>query len=211
MNTRCKKGEDLKDLWDTFVSTSSESAFHGLYKSYYHYLSYLGLKKGYSSAKVKDCFNDLFLYLWENTDNLNGVRNHHNYIITAFLRKLYNKDKLAADESIDLSTIADHSELHIAPSAEAKHIMDAMHHDASRILSEHVERLPQKQRQMIYQKFYLGLSYGEISVANQVSINTVYKSVYNALSKLRIQLGKEQLTELSIAFGAISILFLLFC
>ncbi|RZK44012.1 MAG: sigma-70 family RNA polymerase sigma factor [Pedobacter sp.] len=210
MDESAKNGKDLKIQWESFVATANENAFHQLYTGYYRYLSYIGLKRGYSLEKIKDCFNDLFLYFWENIEKLKHVQNHHNYIITSFLRKLYRKGSLVTEESFEFNEEGEHIHFLIESSAEAKHIISSMREDASRILTAHVERLPEKQRQIIYQKFYLGLSYDEISTTNKISINTVYGSVYKAIDKLRTQLGEEQLTELYLSMGALSLFFLFF-
>lgn len=208
MDRKFKNGQNLKVQWDAFVQTTDEQAYRELYSHYYKYLSFIALKKGYTAAKTKDCINDLFLYLWENTEKLQDVRNHHNYIVTGFLRKLFRTENFSAENSIALED--ELPELLIAPSAEAQHIRNSMQLDVSRILQEYVKKLPAKQRQMIYQKFYLGLSYHEISEANAVSINTVYSTVYNALDRLRMLIGKEQLAALVLFLGAVSIFFLFF-
>lgn len=208
MRRKYKKGEDLKSQWGAFVDSANESAYRELYIHYYKYLTYIGLKKGNSAAKVKDCINDLFLYLWENTDKLLHVQNHHNYIVTAFLRRLAKIEHFSAELSVELEENLQELPLELSP--ESLHIQNNMQLDVARILKSYVEKLPRKQRQMIYQKFYLGLSYQDIALANHVSIHTVYSSIYNALDKLRSKIGKEQMAALYLALTALSIFCLFF-
>ncbi|OCX52046.1 hypothetical protein BEL04_11100 [Mucilaginibacter sp. PPCGB 2223] len=202
-----RKGKDLKEEWNAFIKKESEPAFYDLYTHYFHYLSYIGLKKGFPATKVKDNINDLFLYLWENRTTLQHTLNHHNYILTAFLRKLYRKESFSSDESLKLNEL---EEFGMVPSAEAVHIINASSANVSRILKEYVGQLPQSQRNMVYQKFYLGLSYKEIAENNQVSINTVYNTIYKAVDKLRSLMGKEQLGILSIAITILTAIFFIF-
>jgi RNA polymerase sigma factor (sigma-70 family) len=190
-----KKGAAYTKEWSAFIHSEDEEAFHGLYVHYFKYLYFIGLKKGFPADRIKDHINDLFLYLWEKRKSLNSISNYHNYIITAFLRKLYRKDKNETDDHIDLSDLA---ELQHIPSVESLHIAQAAREDLSRALRAYVEKLPGKQQQMIYQKFYLGLSYTEISAANNVSINTVYNTIYKALEKLKGQIDKDKIFALKI-------------
>lgn len=204
---KMRKGKDLKEEWNAFVKMESESAFYDLYTHYFHYLNYIGLKKGSPATKVKDSINDLFLYLWENRAKLQHTLDHHNYIITAFLRKLYRKENFSSEDSLKFNEL---EELAIAPSAEAIHIINASSAKVSHILKEYVGQLPKSQRDMVYQKFYLGLSYKEIAENNQVSINTVYNTIYKAVDKLRSLIGKDQLGILSIVITVITAIFFIF-
>lgn len=202
-----KKGLDYINEWDAFVRAENEAAFHELYCHYFKYLSFIGLKKGFPVNKVKDNINDLFLCLWEKRGQLDNVVNFHNYIVSSFLRKLYRKENLEIDESMFVETVPG---LQTYPSVESQYIAQHTQDDLSRILKIFVEKLPDKQKQMIYQKFYLGLSYKEISETNSISINTVYNTIYKALEKLKIEIGKENLSAFSLALALLSLLCLIY-
>jgi RNA polymerase sigma factor (sigma-70 family) len=202
-----KKGLDYIKEWEAFVHVEDEEAFHELYCHYFKYLSFVGLKKGFPVNRVKDNVNDLFLGLWEKRGQLNNVINFHNYIVSSFLRKLYHKENLEIDGSMPLETLP---ELQTCPSVESQYISQHTQDDLSRILKVFVEKLPGKQKQMIYQKFYLGLSYKEISETNRVSINTVYNTVYKALEKLKVEIGKDNLSAFSLALALLSFLCLIY-
>lgn len=202
-----KKGSDYIKEWHEFVHEENEVAFHELYCHYFKYLSFIGLKKGFSVNRVKDNINDLFLNLWEKKGQLYSVVNFHNYIVSSFLRKLYRRDNLEIDESMLIEMVPG---LQTYPSVESEYISQHTQDDLSRILKVFVEKLPYKQKQMIYQKFYLGLSYKEISETNHISINTVYNTVYKALEKLKIEIGKDNLSAFSLALALLSLLCLIY-
>ncbi len=96
------------------------------------------------------------------------------------------------------------------PSVESLYIRQSIQEGVSKILKTYVSQLPEKQRKMIYQKFYLGLSYKEISDINKVSINTVYNTIYKAVDKLKLLISKEHLSMLSLAIITISLFLILF-
>lgn len=192
------KGADLKEVWDDFLLTGNNESYRQLYLNYYHYLNFLGTKRGFPVVKIKDAINDVFYYLWEKREQLSSVENHHNYIITSFLYKLYKKDKFAPEDGAELMKS---SELLVSQSPETEMILKHTEAEIANTLKSYIEKLPEKQRLMIYQKFYLGLSYQEISKLNNVSINTVYNTVYNAIDKLRLSIDKEELDSLMLSFS----------
>ena len=200
---KISRGSDLAADWHNFLHQSSEPAFKRLYTHYYDYFSFIGNKKGFPAVLVQDTVNELFLYIWENSTRLLHVKNHHNYLITSFLRKLYKDDGLKTE---DISGLTDLPESLLVPSAEAIHIYNNNNDKYTQALLKVVNQLPERQRLMIYQKFYLGLSYNEIAEANDVSVNTVYNTVYKAIANLRVIIGDEDL----LLFGFISAFFLFF-
>lgn len=202
-----KTGKELRSEWSAFLETESTAAFHALYAHYHDYLTYIGIKKGARTEKVKDCINELFLYVFENREKLLHIQHHHNYLVTAFLRKLFRKEHFSAEESMEL---VDLPETHSYPSAEAQYILQHSQEHVAQVLKTYIDKLSVSQAQMVYQKFYLGLSYEEISKANQISIKTAYNTIYNAVERLKKLIGKEDLGVLSIAILMIFLFFLFF-
>ena len=196
------QAEKLREEWLRFTGAREEEAYKKLYSYYYSYLNFIGLKRGFPSSKVKDVINDLFLYLWENVDKVAQVTNQHNYLITAFLHRLARKEPFASDAAVELQTIADALS---EPSVEAAYIQEQAQTELRGRLAGYLNSLPTRQREVIYQKFYLGLSYAEIAAANQLSVNTVYNTVYQALEKLKTTLGgqAEDLLGLVLALAAL--------
>jgi RNA polymerase sigma factor (sigma-70 family) len=193
--------------WSDFIQLENEEAFHVLYTHYFKYLTYVGLKRGFAYNRVQDGINDLFLYLWESKEKLKTILNFHNYIITVFLRKLYRNDDLCHEEESDFEF---YSESFILPSVESQYIRIQAQQDISRILKDFVDKLPDRQRLMICQKFYIGLSYKEIAEANDVSINTVYNTIYKAVENLKVRIGKDHLDALFLALIGFLMLYLFF-
>lgn len=196
------QAEKLRGEWTRFTYAKEEDAYKKLYTYYYNYLSYIGLKRGFPSNKVKDVINDLFLYLWENLDKLAQVANQHSYLITSFLHRLTRKEPFAAASAEELLTVANTLS---EPSVEAAYIQTQSQTELRDKLASYLGGLPPRQREIIYQKFYLGLSYAEIAAANQLSVNTVYNTVYQALEKLKVSLGGRagELLGVSLALAAL--------
>ncbi|RKR83695.1 RNA polymerase sigma factor (sigma-70 family) [Mucilaginibacter gracilis] len=200
-----KKGKDLLPEWEQFITNKDSKAFHDLYIGYYHYFHFLGKKKGFAPPIIEDAISDLFLYIWGNSEKLRVVRNHHNYLVTFFINKLLSKRGPGKEDVIDIMEI---SELLTVPSAEYEHITANVQESVAETIKSYVERLPPKQRLMIYQKFYLGLSYNEISTTNNVSVRTAYNTIFHAINTLKANLSKEKV--LISGLLSLSIIFFLF-
>lgn len=200
-------GKDLRNVWDQFVEDKSEESFYTLYKHYHHYLSYLGLKKKMSVQRVQDSVNDVFLHLWEKKNSNRHIHNHHNYIITVFFRKLFRKESL---QLADLDFVEETHDPAIHQSVEEQYINKVTTNAVAQLVQEHMEQLGNKQRLIIYQRFFLDLSYQEIADANQVSIHTIYNTIYKSLEKIKNNLSSEQEIFLKVAVGLLSSFLLIF-
>jgi RNA polymerase sigma factor (sigma-70 family) len=202
-----KSGIALKIHWDTFIIEGDEDVFYTLYSHYHDYLIYLGNLRGATLDKSKDCINDLFLYVFENRTRLQHIRNHHNYLVTAFLRNLFRKPHFSAEESLELQDLP---EMPAYPSAEAEYIQQTSREQATQVLDGYISQLSDSQAKIVYQKFYLGLTYEEIALVNDISIKTAYNTIFNAVEKLRKLIGQEYVSVLTAAISLFSLLFLFF-
>jgi RNA polymerase sigma factor (sigma-70 family) len=190
-----RRGKDLKEEWDAFIKTGSGQAFYTLYSHYHDYLLYVGIQKEIPLEKVKDCINDLFLYVFENRNKLSVINHHHNYLVTIFLRSLFRKERFSCAESLtfDEEQVPD---MPVYPSTEALYIRQNVQEQLAHALKNYMDRLSLSQSKMIYQKFYLGLTYEEIAQANGVSVKTVYNTILQAVAKLKKVIGTEHLSTL---------------
>jgi len=200
------KGRALVSEWSEFLETGDAKAFYVLYDHYHDYLTYIGLQKGASTQKVKDHINDLFLYVFENREKLNHVKHHHNYLITSFIRSLFRKDLFSIIDSLELS---DESlpEMPSYPSIETLFIQQNAKDEVTALVKNYIQKLSDGQSKMIYQKFYIGLSYQQIAEANNVSIKTAYNTILQAVAKLKKIIPPEHAGMLAAAITLLSGLF----
>ncbi|RBQ05510.1 RNA polymerase sigma factor [Pedobacter miscanthi] len=202
-----KKGKDLKTEWEKFILEGNNTSFYDIYAHYHDYFTYIGIKKGANAEKTKDCINDLFLYIYENRENLSHITNHHNYLVTSFLRKLFRREHFSAEESLDLYDL---EEMPVYPSVETLHIKQHTSNQVTLTLKNYIDKLSESQSRLIYQKFYLGLSYDDIAASNNITVKTAYNTIYNAVEKLKKMIGEGDLGTLSIAISLLSLLILFF-
>lgn len=187
--------EALPADWEQFVAVRDAPAFQRLYERYYHYFALVGARRGATTEATRDAVNDLFTYLWEDHARLGRISSPHNYLITVFLQKLRRTPATVSADEATLEALAlPFSE----PSVEAAYIQDQNQQKLRALLAGFVARLPTRQREILYQKFYLGLSNAEIAAAGTVSVSTVYNTLHQALEKLRATLGDDVLQLLGV-------------
>lgn len=201
-----QKGENLKKEWADFIGTENDQAFYILYDHYHDYLIYIAVQKGFCLEQAKDCVNDLFLYVFENRTKLAHVKYHHNYLVTAFLRKLFRKGRFNNLESLSAGENSMSDEV-IVPIADHLHSETGEDEKLTQTLKSYIGKLSYNQAKMVYQKFYVGLSYEEIATANGVSIKTAYNTILQAVAKLRNLIGTERTKSLKAAVFSLAHLF----
>lgn len=198
-----KKGADLRLDWNNFINDGSDKAYYTLYSHYHKYFSYLGIKRGALSTKVADSINDLFLYIFENREKLTDIRDHHNFLITLFIRFLFKKDRFSADASEELIQLEESEQM---PSADHHLIIKDTNQHIKQILDQYISELSTSQARIIYEKFYLNLSYEEIAQAHQITVRTAYNQTFKAINNLRKYIGENKLASLIATITTLSII-----
>ncbi|MFT3703704.1 MAG: sigma-70 family RNA polymerase sigma factor [Agriterribacter sp.] len=164
-------------------------------------------KKSMNTEFVKDSINDIFLYFWEHREKLQHIKAPNNYIITSFHRKIF-RGKKTETLSLDslMMEVDDAGDEFLEPSFENSFVDKENQQQLNNTIYRYLNRLPAQQRQIVYQKYYLGLSYAEIAKSNALSVNTVYNTIYNAMHKLREAIPASALSaliSLSICFNLV--------
>jgi len=165
--------------------------FLSLYKKYYHSLLFIGLKEIKDAQLVKDTIQQLFLYLWEKRETIQEANNVKSYLVTSFLRKLstdWKKSRKASNLQVVWNNYAEDPQ----PTPEENLINKDGQHHLFKLLMNHINNLPNRQRELIVLKFYEGLSYEEIVAQTGLSHRTVYNKIHEALKKLKTDMGKGQ-------------------
>jgi len=185
--------------WASLLEGNRE-ALYQLYTRYYHTLFFIGLKHTPDAELIKDVIQQQFLYFWESRSSLRVARNVRSYIIISFLRRLTN-DWLKARKTVNLEVAWSWKEEEdlSETSAEEKLICKTSDDSLRKNLTQIINALPARQRELILLKFYEGLSYDEIARKTGLTRRTIYNKVHEAL--LRI---KEEVLHTSARTGFIS-------
>ena len=173
-------------LWKDFQS-GDEAAYATIYKNNVSRLYSYGLKLVGEKDLVKDSIQDLFVELWEAKDRLSEVRSIKSYLYTSIRRKLIlkkserrrlfsqNYESVKAQETV--------------PSSEINLIEKQQFNNEREELIKALAKLNNKQREIVYLKFYSHLSYRDISEIMSLDKKGTYNLMAHTIKLLRQYLG----------------------
>jgi len=164
------------------------ASFNQFYQFYYPRLKYYGLQFNpkLSSYSVEDTIQELFLWLYKNHKKLQEIDNLEVYLLSAFKQNLYKEMSKtrkkrqgleSSTHSLSIQPLEDSVEQNYIKTEDAKHLTNK----ANQIL----EQLPPNQKEALYLRNYMDMSYKEIAEVMQLSEQVVRNYSYRAIQKLR--------------------------
>ena len=173
---------DDKVLWDLLIK-GDQKALEILYQRYYLLLLNYGLRCSTDRELVKDCIQDLFINLYQNTRiNVTSVT-VRSYLLRALRNNLTYK--LMSDKAADS---LDNSVFHIPVNEDLfDQLFPKNDRDvwlAHRLL-EAISQLSPNQKTVLYLRYVEDLSYREIADVMNMNIQSSMNLFSRALAKLR--------------------------
>ncbi len=179
----------MEKLTDRFIWKSLKEgdlkAFSVLFETYYPLLHNYGLKISKNIAVTEDTLQDFFLYVYEHRQNLSDLDTIAPYLFTSykrFLIKVIKKNEKLKYIDFSTKTITD-IEFTKEELITNKETEDYKIKNITMLLN----KLPKRQKEAIYLKYYSGLKATEISEI----MNINYQSVINILHKAIKELKEE--------------------
>ncbi|MBN8825475.1 MULTISPECIES: sigma-70 family RNA polymerase sigma factor [unclassified Spirosoma] len=175
----------MAQLWTRFRA-DDEKAFDQLVEARYRVLFNYATRFTKDRDLIKDCVQDLFLELWNRRKAIVDTPYVTIYLIKALRNNLLRKLRrergwtIAVEDDTDLDM---HSidELTI----EASWVAEETQISTEQNLRQAVAQLPKRQQEVVFLKFYEGLSNDDIAQVMEVEKQTVANFLYRAMSQLR--------------------------
>lgn len=173
---------DQGNLWSKFKA-GDRTAFESVYKSCIDDMYAYGLKLDSDKELVKDCIQEVFIDIFEHRNAISEPNNIKFYILKALKHTIFKKQKkerkkTKLHEQTPLSFSAGHN-------FEDKRILSELDEEKKRLVEEALNSLTSKQKEIMYLRFSVGLSYSDISEIVNIDHSSVRKQVYRAVKKLR--------------------------
>lgn len=163
------------ELWESYKQGDT-GAFGKLFRRYYQPLMQFGQKFCSDPVMLEDCIQDLFSELWTNKSQT-AVQSVKAYLFKALKYKLFRA--LQKKSGLALTTIHEDSLFEL--SHETILISQQETKEKSAQVIAAMQELSNRQREIIYLKFYQEMSYEEVSevmgINYQVARNLLYQSV----------------------------------
>ena len=159
-----------------------------VFKSFFnkHYKDLVLYSNGYLFDKPasEDLVQEVFIYIWENAENLNVNRSLKGYVYKMVRNRCFNYLK-----SIKITDNFEYLDFNINLITE--HVFDSNSEDDKKIVYHQilkiVETLPEKMQEIVKLKFLHNYKYKEIAEELGISVNTV---------KTQLKRAKLKITEL---------------
>lgn len=173
-----------EELWTQFLP-GDHLALDALVKRHYNLLYQYGCKFTRDAALVKDCIQDLFLYLWHKRNTINETASVEHYLMKALRRRLGRAlSKSGSTEGLSFIEFKD---------ANATPDDQLIQQEQKAVLADRIRKcilqLSKRQQEIIYLRFYLNASPAEIADIMQLNRQSVYNLLNDALNKLRQHTG----------------------
>lgn len=171
-----------KSLWYLFVEGDT-NAFSTLFKNHYSELYGYGLKISADHMVTEDCLQSFFVYLYNKRSNLGNVVNIKSYLFVSFRRailKAIKKERRFSsyEEIFQVEKV-------FAFSPEELKINQDFVKIKNTVLTTLINELSARQREVIYLKYYSGLSTNDIAEIMDISYQSVLNVLQKAFAKLR--------------------------
>jgi RNA polymerase sigma factor (sigma-70 family) len=181
----------MEKLTDKFIWKSLKegdlNAFSVLFEIYYPKLHNYGLKICNDIALTEDTLQDFFLYVYEHRENLSDLEVIAPYLFTSYKRFLLKAMKKNA--KLKYSDAPDDTFVDLQFTAEELMSNQETADFKDKNLSTLLNKLPKRQKEAIYLKYYSGLKATEISEIMGINYQSVVNTLYKALKSLKEEIS----------------------
>jgi RNA polymerase sigma factor (sigma-70 family) len=179
-----KNDIQLEAQWLQRLQQNDEQALAAIMRKYYNALFNYGSRFTHDHALVKDCIQEVFISLWQRRENATTILSARYYLLRAIKNKVLkslHQNKLQtglpeADEAYDF----------LQEFSVEKLIIDKqLSEEQALILRKTLSQLSKRQHELIYLKFYQHLDHAQIAGLMNLSRQSVYNLLHEAIQKLR--------------------------
>lgn len=185
----------MKSLSDKLVWKSlkegNKEAFEILFKTFYSRLYNYGLKISKNIALTEDSLQDFFIYIYEHRENLSDLDTIAPYLFSSYRRyiikilKKNQKQRFVKDLDENLIDI----QFTVEEVITAQESISFKNKNLALLLN----KLPKRQREVVFLKYYCNLNTSEISQTMDINYQSVVNTLHRAIKNLREDVLVSQL------------------
>lgn len=205
-----KEGGDIntKLIWDKMKS-GDEKSLSDIFTLYYSDLYKYGIKIFDLPDLVKDSIQDVFMRVWEKRDTIGDVQNPKAYLISSVRRKLFANKEIRSDEISDELLKKEGKQNFSFSTTEFIEIEEISQQIRNSLVAA-INNLPERQRELVFLRFYYNLKYLEIAKVMEVNEQTVRNMMQRTLSNLRTKIDRNLWEGIDYMDDLLLTLFILF-
>lgn len=181
----------MDNLTDNYIWKSLKEgdlhAFSVLFETYYPRLYSYGLKISSNKTVTEDSLQDFFLYIYDHRQNLSDLDTIAPYLFTAYKRFLLKV--LKANSKFKHTDFTAENFVDIQFTAEELMTKQETESFKNKNLSGLLNKLPKRQKEAIYLKYYSGLKAKEISEIMDINYQSVVNTLHKAIKSLKQEIS----------------------
>ncbi|WKN42361.1 RNA polymerase sigma factor [Tunicatimonas pelagia] len=171
-------------LWNQ-LRNGEQSAYLAIYEQFSDVLYQYGAKFTSDRELLLDCLHDLFLDLWDRHQYLGATDSIKFYLFRALRRRI-------AQSSLRTTADTEEIEAIMIDSSDFQWVIDEATDERRQYLQQTIASLPERQREVIYLRFYSDFTFEEIAGIMKIDLRSAYNLTYKALGKLRVSISPKQ-------------------
>ncbi|WP_424495336.1 RNA polymerase sigma factor [Salinimicrobium sp. GXAS 041] len=168
------------DLWMAFCD-DDRGALEEIYYRHIDLLYSYGAKITSNNALVEDCIQEVFITLWEKRKKLQSTTSIKFYLFKSLKRRIFRKLK----ESQRLGFRYDFSDPYLATTFKNDPGRVELDEHTIRKINDSFNKLTNRQKEIVYLRFYAQLDFQEIAAVMELSVKATYKLQARAIQRLR--------------------------
>ena len=171
-------------IWMQQLQQGDKEALALLMKTYYNDLYNYGWRFTKDDALIKDCIQEVFISLWQRRETATSILSPKYYL----LRATKNKVLKSLHKNMRTSTMSQMQEEYdffYEFSIERVIIEKQGSDEKAEKLRKILSQLSKRQKEIIYLKYYQHLDHAQIAELMNVSRQSVYNLLHEAIHKLR--------------------------
>lgn len=174
--------DDARSLWQEYRD-GDMFALVTIMQSYYSDLFQWGMSLHHEKELIKDCIQDIFLKLWKIQETVSSVENVKSYLLVTLKTRLFQE--LSKKTVTHVTALSDDYAFLFEFSDDLRLIDEE--HEVYQIkrLNMALNELPQRQKELIYLRFYQCLDFEQIASVMCINRQSVYNLFQKSLASLR--------------------------
>ena len=178
------------------LRNNDEAALNYLFTNYYNRLFRTGLKYGATSDVVEEAIQAVFIDIWQYRQTLGDIVSFEAYLKGALRKRITKMSLIKSNNLIKINQNTENtegSENDLLLSVEAYEnvlILQETNELKRQELIIALEQLTPRQKELIVLRYFEEMNYADIAERTQLQTDSIYKTIHEALKRLRLILGK---------------------
>lgn len=181
LNENCLNDNQADIFWWNAFKQGDRQAFDQLFRKYYPLLLQYGSKICPDKNQLEDCIQELFIEIWQSRAS-SQVQSVKAYLLKALKYKLYRQIR-ASRNLRTVDTLEE--EMSFVLSYDHFLVEKEDRKRSSQMIIDAVNRLPHRQKEIIYLKIFQGLSYEELSEVMNINYQVARNLFSQSLKSLK--------------------------